>query len=647
MLTVDQAELEKPPATALSTKKASKLSVETKSVDHSLSGKPSEASTPMYPTLDHFPRQAAESEVLLVADVLQRVGSTLTVDQAQKLSAKLREAVDSMRRCSDDKPMVGQISSPPMTAVGNARTQVAATTEADLTELFSKTLPSSKAGSAVKSKDPPSFFLTETTASNPFRYPGGPPPLKTKQTVPSTARVSTAASTTRSLPATAPLITPLPTKPSAALPSLSMTPRPPAPPSAVVQAGLAQRQEREKEFIDKAVTSALFLMLESALVSLGAASGAVYIPRSGEMICVCHAGAHPIAPPMSRKHLAANSMTHGVWSSGVSIHQHCTHAVLTDDDEPARQLLMFPIPVMDLTTGHPQRQASTLPTTRRGSQFASKSENRASIASLNSSSDFGDQGDEMTLNPEFQANNGPRGAMYRSLGVVQFVDKYGGFSPMSKFTETDEATGSLVARLMGCLLSRYPSVQLGTNRTWFDPVSLHKAFPFNPPSVVLEGGGPGTGTTPAELLGVSADLQNYEPAPLVHRTQLPISLTRRAALGDDAAALGAAPKLQEIDAYVTNLHDCWKVSVELNVAHHVTEGARNRQMANLREELTAAKREIKRLSEQVRLDGLSAADYQHEYTTLKQELDSFLQRRNMYGSSAVHQTAASTQPPRR
>lgn len=199
------------------------------------------------------------------------------------------------------------------------------------------------------------------------------------------------------------------------------------------------------------------------------------------------------------------------------------------------------------------------------------------------------------------------------IGVLQLSGKYRG---AVHFSEADEAAAHGVAQLLAALLTRYPIVWSGPA---YDPVALHKSSPWVPPAV------------DAAIYGTIPDeMRDREVAPLIHRSGGAMSLAKRVALADDAAALSGAPTLREVDCYIDNLQDCWRRSVQMNIEHGQREHTRVSQLRTMREQLRTAQEEARRMSERMRLEHLDVSDYRTEYSTLKEELDRFLERKKSF-----------------
>ena len=602
---------------------------------------------------------AVEADLNLIADVLGKLNEKLTVAQAASLSAKIKEVASSVSRIASNLSGNSGPRGPVPDGAGSVTAKsVDAERASALPAITSVAVaaapsssrqgrrlpapppvtsrPSTQAATSRQSVAPPAFQMHSPLPSKAGQAPpasfvgfispfadGAPP------SVPATARATRrsslsdgpqAASAAAFLAARLSDAAGIPTT-SSRRPSLAAAILGSGPLATALTAALSPsdalllRAEKEREAVDTAVTSAAFLILEAACVALGSASAAMYMPRNEEMVCVCGAGTLSATPPYNIKHLAANSMTHGVYSSGVAIHQKRT--TLDDNDRKTSNFLMFPIPVVDVNISSVVRK----PVATSGISVGSAA-----------------------------ADASPRGAFAMSSGipatrchgVIQFADKCRGAAP---FTDADETTCYLVSLVLGSMLSRYPNVSW--HAKWFDPVALHRVAPFVAPSLIrgsINVSGRAGTREPAAVgiseeaasvrrtsnfdLALPADLKAYvAPVGLIHRTEGPVSLTRRANLADAAGSLGAAPTLLELDSYMSNLHECWKQSIQMNVEHHSNDQAQARLMSRLREELTRTKAEVKRLTEQARLHGLSAGDYKKEYTTLKQELEAFLDRR--------------------
>jgi hypothetical protein len=201
----------------------------------------------------------------------------------------------------------------------------------------------------------------------------------------------------------------------------------------------------------------------------------------------------------------------------------------------------------------------------------------------------------------------------RRLAVLQIVGKFRG---AVKFDDADEIYATHIGSLLSAVLSRYGVSCSGPQ---FDPVALHRRSPWVAPTMEREI----YDTIPEEM-------RRHQPAPLIFRTGGTVSLSKRLALTDDAAALSSAPTLREVDCYLDNLQSCWRRSVQLNIEHGQQEQQRLSHLRAMREELRTAKDEAKRMGDRLRLEHLDVGDYRAEYTTLRDELDHFLERKRAF-----------------
>lgn len=129
-------------------------------------------------------------------------------------------------------------------------------------------------------------------------------------------------------------------------------------------------------------------------------------------------------------------------------------------------------------------------------------------------------------------------------------------------------------------------------------------------------------------LGGAPSYGSFLAPALIHRTQAPITLSKRQSLADTASGLGFAPTLLEVDSYVASLHHCWRKSVDLNLRHAATEAQRSAELKAMRSQMLHAKAQAAQLAEELRVHRLDSEDYHSEYTSLKKELESYLAQRS-------------------
>lgn len=213
------------------------------------------------------------------------------------------------------------------------------------------------------------------------------------------------------------------------------------------------------------------------------------------------------------------------------------------------------------------------------------------------------------------------GAEAPTIGVLQMHNKYGG---PGVFTEVDENILNIGSSIIGDMLSKFP---IEWTESFYDPITQHIVAPFVPKganslrledpegTIFITATDPSAGKKPL----VEA-LDSFVSPQLIRRIVLPLSQNNEKA----PVGLGAAPSLKEVDAYLNNLHDCWRKSVEMNINQTQLERQRSKEMKQLRDDLKVHKSKHAEVEEELRLHTLDSDDYRREYSTLKQELDEYL-----------------------
>ena len=354
-------------------------------------------------------------------------------------------------------------------------------------------------------------------------------------------------------------------------------------------------QAASQQELQHVLPATLYLALEAIVTALHCESASIFMPKNDEMIAVCNVSTTLAFPPSLLRHMGTNSMTGGVFASGVAIHQHCTETISDDSNRKVRSLMIFPI--------------------------------------------FG------------------RGSSQRPIAVVQVTNKRRGTAP---FDDKDEHFLLSASTLLGQLMERHP---VNWHTLYYDPITLHSLVPFVPAPAALpkllgahlpkdgksmredagsasvlsiRSGATGSSTDlpsrnlvtmPSKAVGIDDCVPtSFIPPRLIHRTTIPISLSRRQNLRDDSVPVGVAPSLLEVDSYMANLQDCWRRSVQMNVQAAHSDAARVAQLKKVREELNKHKIMVSQLSDELRLTQLDAGDYQKEYASLKEELETYLEQ---------------------
>eukprot|EP00759_Apiculatamorpha_spiralis_P030824 PhF_6_TR32405/c0_g1_i1/m.48077 len=108
----------------------------------------------------------------------------------------------------------------------------------------------------------------------------------------------------------------------------------------------------------------------------------------------------------------------------------------------------------------------------------------------------------------------------------------------------------------------------------------------------------------------------------IFRTTQSSANIRRQTMGQEGMlhVIGAAPTLREVTSYVSNLQDCWRRSVQLNVDMERVQDSKAEQLRKIREELRQKKQEVSQLSETVRVHTMTGEDYTNEYERLHKEM---------------------------
>lgn len=316
--------------------------------------------------------------------------------------------------------------------------------------------------------------------------------------------------------------------------------------------------------VGRSVSAAIYNVLESITTLTSASSASVFLRIGSEMVSIVNVGVKLSFPPKLVRQSCQGSLAAGVMASGIAVNQRVLEA---SNRSLSTSTLAFPI----------------------RARFGGGSNNPI-------------------------------------LGVVQVNNKHGG---PGSFGEVDENVVNVGGTFIGELIAKFP---LDWTDVFYDPITQHKMSSFSPSCygnmrlhdregtvfVTPENHATGeaTTTTGRPLADV---LDTFVPPQLISRVTLPLTQTTGGPVG-----LGAAPSLREVDTYMENLHDCWRRSVELNVAHLQTDRHKNKELKQLREDLNHHRSKCVRVEEELRLHTLDSSDYNKEYTTLKEELDNYL-----------------------
>lgn len=315
--------------------------------------------------------------------------------------------------------------------------------------------------------------------------------------------------------------------------------------------------------IARNISIAIYNVLESVANLTHAASAHLYLRIGDEMVSITNVSQKLNFPPKLVRQGCQGSIAAGVMASGIAVNQR--HL------EPGRQLasaLVFPL----------------------RSTFNTLGEHSASI------------------------------------GAIQLSNKGGGGGNTCGFTEVDENVANIASVLIGEMLGKFPGVDW--TEFFYDPITQHMVAPFVP-----------RGQSTARLVDDEATVfitaadaltrkplveavDSFVPPQLIRRVTLP--LTSAAPTASLITGLGAAPSLREVDTYLSNLHDCWRKSVELNVQQSHSERSKTKEMKALREDLNVHRAKCAKIEEELRLHTLDSNDYHREYSSLKQELDAYL-----------------------
>jgi hypothetical protein len=448
--------------------------------------------------------------------------------------------------------------------------------------------------------------------------------------------------------------------------------------------------------------ASLYLILESLVQAVKAESGSIWMPNGDEMISICNVGTKLAFPPSILRHMTSNALTGAVFASGIAIHQQHvgvnggdSQPLKDDNHRRVRNLLMFP--VFSSKGPHQQSKAAKDQATK-GNRFGATSvsstfeEGSDSEYEMNHSTGARVGAATPNTGGEGVGGNGPWISSNKGvpIAVIQIVNKRLG---TAAFDAVDENLVQTSARLIAGILQRH-DVNWFTN--YYDPINLFSLEPFIPapplpsansfsrPAALSDLGTEiaklGTSTSkpsphptnnsprnsprnvalsprlsasqtpnsktmpmaPAGATPVRSALDliptEFVPPQLIHRSQIPISLAKRQLLQNDATPLGVAPSLLEVDSYLTNLQDCWRRAVQLNVQSQGAEAARLTQLKKTREELNKQRITTTSLEEELRRYKLDAGDYLREYVSLNDELKQFLEQVEQGGNSALATT---------
>jgi len=193
------------------------------------------------------------------------------------------------------------------------------------------------------------------------------------------------------------------------------------------------------------------------------------------------------------------------------------------------------------------------------------------------------------------------------VGVVQVHGKFRGGN--HNFTEQDEQALLAQTPILSYLLTRFPR---DVFKGFFDPIHFLSVMPFE--------------TFPPMDSILPAIVSAHVVPQTVHRTVQSVAKIRSTHLSGNGSndgilhALGVVPSLREISSYVSNLQECWRRSVNINVELERTQNARQEHVARIREELRQSKQEVSKLSDTVRVHNMTGEDYALEYQKLQKEL---------------------------
>jgi hypothetical protein len=256
-------------------------------------------------------------ELRLVADMLRRFGPSITQQQADDLAGRVDAVATALPRGKMVSPDELITPAPP-----RASTAALASTLESPRVLVQATPRASIVGGRRSSA-----AISEASSATAAATAPHPPQLTTPTSARADRRLLGATSHSKAArPARAPSTAPSPNKPRVA--------------RTLVPEAATHRAAEQRE-VELAAHVTLLNLLEAAVHSTRSAHGHVFVPVNDEMISVATILPGNTFPPPQVKHLAANSITAGVLTSGVAVHQQ--DAGQDDNNRSVANLLVFPI----------------------------------------------------------------------------------------------------------------------------------------------------------------------------------------------------------------------------------------------------------------------------------------------------------------
>ncbi|KEG14208.1 hypothetical protein DQ04_00571030 [Trypanosoma grayi] len=333
----------------------------------------------------------------------------------------------------------------------------------------------------------------------------------------------------------------------------------------VPRAKCPQGQLAVSKEVSRYLACTLYNILEGATRLLKASTAHIFVRKGDEMVSIANCSAKLSFPPQLVRHRCLGSADAEVLASGIAFNQH-----ITDGSKTTSSLLIFPALARD---------------------------------------------------PPFAG----------ALAVVHVENKLQG---SVTFDGADEGILLTAAQLVGELMSRFPQMDWIVN--FYDPATQHILAPFEPRKRVPMSRGMTSRDQQAFITETPNDaelnsdaiywrkVEEYESPLLIRREVLP----RLASQKPLAQGLSSVPTLREVDAYVENIHSCWKRSVSSNVALSEEERSNQIELKVARRELTRMKALYEDAAEQLRLYRLEGRDYEEEFRSIKGELDAYVRKRD-------------------
>ncbi|KAG8340907.1 hypothetical protein TRVL_08268 [Trypanosoma vivax] len=320
--------------------------------------------------------------------------------------------------------------------------------------------------------------------------------------------------------------------------------------------------------VSRYIAASLYNILESATRLVKASSSHIFVRKEDEMISIANCATKLSFPPQLIHHRCLGSSDAEVLASGIALNQYTM-----DSAKITSSVIIFPV-------------------------FSKSSSSEA-------------------------------------VAVVHMESKFQG---REAFTKVDEGVLLTTSQLIGELMSNFP--QMDWIKNFYDPVTQHILAPFKPKKKTIASPGQGTNgklhsiegtsTTPPAILDKDylRKVEECDFQMLIRREVLPRLRSQKTVV----QGLSPAPTLREIDAYVENMQSCWSRSLANYISYSEEEHSNSLELKVVRRELTRIKALYEQAEEELRLYRLEGRDYRKEFSCIKDELDSYIRKRDKTSS---------------